>query len=99
MFQSGEFAIIEYSSKYTVDLTEEELEQCSSLYSNHYGFYSCGSPNGKGGSRVRMSPSYYRRFFMEDNYRVALAKSNGVVIGQAFYLRDDINSDTFTWVL
>ena len=36
---------------------------------------------------------------MEDNYRVALAKSNGVVIGQAFYLRDDINSDTFTWVL
>lgn len=46
-----------------------------------------------------MSLNYYRNNFVNDNYRVVLAKDGGIVIGQAFYLRDKIDGETFTWVL
>ncbi len=90
---------IDYSSKPTSDLTDDELDQCSSLYSHHYGVYSPDAPEGKAGKRVRMSSNYYRSNFMNDNYRVVLAKHGKTVVGQAFYLRDKIDDDTFTWVL
>lgn len=92
-------ADIDYHSKSTSELTEDELNQCSELYSNHYGIYSSDAPDGKAGRRVRMSPSFYRKYFFNENYRVALAVKDGVVIGQAFYFREKIGEDTITWVL
>lgn len=46
-----------------------------------------------------MSPNYYRNNFVNENYRVVLAKDGEHVVGQAFYLRDRIDGETFTWVL
>lgn len=90
---------VEYCSKPTIELSDDELEQCSSLYSNHYGFYSSDAPDDKPGKRIRMTSRYYRNHFMNEGYCVVLAKHQGSIIGQAFYLRDRIDDDVFTWVL
>ena len=46
-----------------------------------------------------MSSNYYRNNFVNENCRVVLAKDGECVVGQAFYLRDRIDGETFTWVL
>lgn len=90
---------ISYYSKPTQELTSEELQQCSDLYSNHYGVYSADDPRGRVNTNVRMSANYYRRIYVAPGYRVAIAKSDDVIIGHAFYLRERLEEGIFTWVL
>ncbi|MBP5734288.1 MAG: GNAT family N-acetyltransferase [Candidatus Methanomethylophilaceae archaeon] len=90
---------ISYYSKPTQELSPEELEQCSNLYSNHYGYYSADDPKGRAKTHIRMSSKFYKRSYVAPGYRVAMAKCNGDVIGQAFYIREKLEEGIFTWVL
>lgn len=92
---------IQYSTKRTLDMTDEELEECSILFSSFYGKYSKDSLK-RPGEQIRMPASYYRKNYCKPNFYVALARLNNVLIGQAFYLRKDYAEQGFgimTWVL
>ncbi len=90
---------IRYVSRRTSELTDDELEQCSRLFSSDYGTYGQDDPKGRKGQPVRMSASYYRKHYSGENYRVALALDEGKVVAQAFYIREIIDGSIVTWVL
>ncbi len=56
-----------YSAKNTVDLSDEEIEECSELFSLFYGKYSAESKVRPGG-QVRMGPRYYKEHYLEKRY-------------------------------
>ena len=92
---------IQYSTKRTLDMTDEELQECSVLFSSFYGKYSKDSAK-RPGEQIRMPASYYRKNYCKPNFYVALARLNDVLVGQAFYLRKDYTEEGFgimTWVL
>lgn len=72
---------------YAHELSEKELQECSELYSNNYGFYSEHSPKNPG-KRIKLSVSYYKNNLCNnDNYRVSLAYKDKKLVGMAFYTR------------
>ena len=92
---------IQYSTRRTLDMTDDELRECSELFGSFYGKYSKESTRNPG-ERIRMPVSYYRKNYCKDNFYVALARANGVLISQAFYLRKDYSNQGYgimTWVL
>ena len=90
---------IEYSTKSTVDLTEKEIEECSELFSMFYGKYSAES-DFKPGERVKLGPAYYVRNYRKKDFYVAMARNDGKLVGQAFYIRKKYeNYGMMTWVL
>lgn len=92
---------IQYSTKKTTDMTEEELQECSVLFSSSYGKYS-GESTIRPGEQIKMSVSYYHNNYCKSNFYVARAKLNGNLVGHAFYLRKDYSEQGFgimTWVL
>jgi len=92
---------IQYSTKRTLDMTDGELQECSELFSSFYGKYSKSSTR-RPGEQIRMPVSYYRKNYCRENFYVALARLNGMLIGQAFYLRKDYSEQGYgimTWVL
>lgn len=91
--------MITYLSKPTDKLTDAELEQCSELFSNHYGVYGVEDPKGRCGDHIKMSPSYYKQRYVHENYRVALAFDSDKIVGQAFYIREKLEEGVYTWVL
>jgi hypothetical protein len=52
-------------------LTDEECEQCSELFSNHYGTW--GINDKRYGRKVRLSPSHYQNLRSEDDHFIAMA--------------------------
>ncbi len=96
-----EDAEIQYSTKSTLNMTDNELQECSELFSSFYGKYSKESFR-RPGEQIKMPASYYRKNYCKPNFYVALARLNGVLIGQAFYLRKDYSEQGYgimTWVL
>lgn len=90
---------IEYSAKSTVDLSEEELGECSELFSTFYGKYSSNSAF-RPGQNIKMGPHYYAENYCKENFYVALARHRGVLVGQAFYIRKNYAGyGMMTWVL
>ena len=90
---------IEYSTKSTVDLTDSEIAECSELFSSFYGKYSDKS-DFKPGERVKMGPTYYVRNYCKKDFYVAMARDNGQLVGQAFYIRKKYEKyGMMTWVL
>lgn len=92
---------IQYSTKSTLNMTDEELQECSNLFSSFYGKYSSASTR-KPGEQIRMPVSYYRNNYCKPNFYVAQARVEGKLIGQAFYLRKDYTDKGYgimTWVL
>lgn len=55
---------IVYCAKNTIDLSEEEIEECSELFSSFYGKYSAKSEIRPGG-QVKMGPKYYKKHYCE----------------------------------
>lgn len=95
--------ILDYDILYknipTKSLSDEQLEQCSKLFSENYGNYSDRSEI-RPGQNVRMPVSYYRRNYVNDNYSVALAMIDETIVGQAFYIRKKYpNIGTMTWIV
>lgn len=91
--------MITYRSTPTTKLTDSEIEQCSDLFSNHYGTYGADDPKGRFGNRIRMKPDFYKARYVRDNYHVALAIDSDRIVGQAFYIREKLNEGVYTWVL
>lgn len=92
---------IYYTTKSTLSMTDEELQECSQLFSSFYGKYSKASSK-RPGEQIKMPVSYYRKNYCKPNFYVALARLDGLLIGQAFYLRKDYSEQDFgimTWVL
>lgn len=90
---------IEYSTQSTVDLSEEELKECSELFSTFYGKYSHDS-DIRPGQNIKMGPRYYEENYCKENFYVALARHHGSLVGQAFYIRKNYAEyGTMTWVL
>lgn len=99
-FAEGNFEIL-YSTQSTLDMTDEELLECAQLFSSYYGKYSKESSR-RPGEQIKLPVSYYRKNYCKPNYYVALARIDGVLIGQAFYLRKDYTAQGYgviTWVL
>jgi 2-polyprenyl-3-methyl-5-hydroxy-6-metoxy-1,4-benzoquinol methylase/GNAT superfamily N-acetyltransferase len=91
--------MITYLSKPTEKLTEDELKQCSELFSNHYGTYAAEDPRGRSGRHIKLQSSYYKQRYVRGNYHVALAFDSDIIVGQAFYIREKLDEGIYTWVL
>lgn len=88
-----------YNVKNTVDLSEKELEECSELFSTSYGKYSNNSKM-RPGEQVKMGPKYYKQHYCKSDFFIAMAKINGKLVGQAFYIRKKYEEyGVITWVL
>ena len=95
----GMTMMISYRSTPTTKLTDSEIEQCSALFSNHYGTYGVDDPKGRSGDHIRMKPEYYKARYVRENYNVALAMDSDTIVGQAFYIRERLDEGVYTWVL
>ena len=69
---------ITFTTKSTTDLSKQELEECSELFSSFYGKYSKASDR-RPGEQVKLSSSYYERNYCKPGFFVALARSWGFV--------------------
>ncbi len=88
-----------YKNISALDLSEDQLEQCSRLFSENYGNYSDRSAI-RPGQNVKMPVAYYQRNYVNDNFSVALALLDNVIIGQAFYIRKNYpDFGTMTWIV
>ena len=52
-------------------LSEEQLRECSTLYSGNYGFYSGKDDASKQGKHIKLSPNAYRRLGENPNMYVS----------------------------
>src|SRR5689334_9852161 len=74
------------------------LEECSYLYSHHYGTWSLHSPR-RPGDRIRLPPTRLRDFLAAEDSWAALAYLNGSLIAYAFAVRGEIEpAKKITWV-
>lgn len=90
---------ISYSSKCTMDLTDEEIKECSTLFSSFYGKYSKQSEK-RPGEQIYLPPSYYKKHYCKPDFYVALARDKENLVGQAFYIRKAYEKNKMmTWVL
>jgi SAM-dependent methyltransferase len=61
------------------------LDECASLFSQHYGIWSDGGPNP--GGRVSMSPARVAKYLDNENAHLAVARLEGTLVGYAAALR------------
>lgn len=88
-----------YITKRCIDLTPEELSQCSELFSQNYGKYS-GKGDKQKGQQIKMGPKLYQSMYGSNPHMfVSLCYENKTLLGQAFFLRKEIpNKGICTWV-
>ena len=102
LFKSKEFSgkrDIVYSAKNTVDLTKEEIKECSDLFSHSYGKYSAESEI-RPKEQVKMGPKYYESHYCKPDFYVAIAREGEKLVGHAFYIRKRYEGcGIMTWVL
>ena len=94
------FYPVTFQTKRCLELTDKDFEQCSRLFSNHYGVYSELAPEGKRGRKIRMSAKLYKNHYKGlSNAYVTLAYSGKQLIGQAFFISDEVDGKgRCTWV-
>jgi GNAT superfamily N-acetyltransferase len=82
------------------DIGPEILEECSNLYSNHYGVWSAQVPPPlRPGKRISLSQNKLRDFLSTKDSWAALARYNDKLIGYAFALRGTVQSSkSITWI-
>lgn len=98
LLHKRENADIQYRTVACQKLTDDEISQCKHLFDNHYGVWGEGS--NRKGQRIRFPSKSYEEYRTLDNTYVALALLDGVIIGQAFYLKDVFGkNDYISWVL
>lgn len=89
---------IEFLTKKCADLTDDEIDQSSILFSEHYGIYS-SLDKDRPGKQIKLPSSYYKKFKNKSNYYAAFAKCKGEVVGQAYYLLKETDDGIGTWIL
>jgi hypothetical protein len=67
------------------------LEECSALYSSHYGKWSDLHPcDRKGGKNVRLSPVRIKEWLQRNDAGIYCARANKKLIGYAIAIRCEI---------
>ena len=66
-------------------LGDADWAEVSELFSSSYGFYSAKDPSGRAWRRIRLSPSYYRRVYATDAYRVAVCREGEKLVAEAVF--------------
>ena len=91
--------LLAYRSKETGKMSQEEINQCSKLFSENYGVWSKEGP--KPGELIRFSPEMIKKSFVDKPDRfVAMVFYDKDLIGYAFYLRRNIAKKGYlTWIL
>lgn len=90
---------IRYIDKKMLELTEEELKNSSDLFSENYGVYSNSCAN-KAGQQIKMGVSYYKKHYLNDDYRIAMAYNGDSLIGHAIYIKKVVEEDIkMSWVI
>lgn len=80
-------------------LTDEQLDACSKLYSENYGFYSGKDDTSKKGKRIKLSPNAYRKLGENTNMFVSLCYDGDKLLGHAFFLKKELtNGEKCSWV-
>ena len=80
-------------------LTNEQLEDCSALFSANYGEYSGKDDLKKQGQRIKLSAGYYRKMGENPNMYVSLCYNGEQLLGQAFFLKKELsNGEKCSWV-
>lgn len=87
-----------YTSKMTKDLSDDEMAECSHLFSTSYGKYSQYSPV-RPGEQIKMSSKYYVQNYRGENFYVAMARHKERLVAHAFYIRKKCKEGMVTWVL
>jgi 2-polyprenyl-3-methyl-5-hydroxy-6-metoxy-1,4-benzoquinol methylase/GNAT superfamily N-acetyltransferase len=79
-------------------LSSDEINQCSDLFSNHYGKYSGKDKHSKG-ERIKLKTSFYERLKENENMYVSLCFNNEELLGHAFFLRKEISGKGYcSWI-
>lgn len=70
-------------------ISDAQLEQCSELYSNHYGIYEerFDTPGGKRGLHIKMSPKRMRLLLDVDGAYAAFSYLGDKLVAYAFLVR------------
>lgn len=69
------------------NLSEELSGELSRVFSSSYGKWSADAPAPfRPGERIRMSPDKYRKWYGTDDFRFALCRANGILVGHAVYV-------------
>lgn len=89
---------IRYSTIKAVDLTDEQIKKCSTLFNNNYGVYRSDSPT-RPKKQIKFPLSIYEKYRKPEFY-VAMAKDGDDLVGHAFYIRKRYPKyGILTWVL
>lgn len=92
-------ANISYKTVLCSALTNDQLQQCATLFSENYGTYSGKDNESKKGKRIVLKAGYYAKFAQNENMWVSLAYSDDLLIGQCFFLRKELeDGKVCTWV-
>lgn len=101
MFRTETSKKINFFTKKASDLTDEELDAVSDLFSKNYGRYSSNNPDRKKQNlQISLSKNYYKNHIVNNEYTyVALAYYNNTLVGQAFYVIEESKQGNITWVI
>lgn len=91
---------VEYTDKSMSELSQEEMSSVSILFSENYGKYSNHDPQKRYGQNIKMYPQYYYNHYNDNNYRIAMAKIDGNLVGHAIYIKQHLSKDRkVSWVI
>ena len=90
-----------YSTRKFADLTPEEINECSELYSEHYGIYNNNAPEDKRGKNIKLGPQHYKRTYASfpTTSISACRMENGNLVGFVLFIKGEIaEGHKFCWV-
>lgn len=90
-----------YSTRHFADLTPEEINECSELYSEHYGIYNNNAPEKKRGKNIKLRQQHYERTYASfpTTSISACRTGDGTLVGFAIFIRGEIAGQRkFCWV-
>ena len=89
---------IDYSCMPGPFLPKEDVEECSVLYSNHYGIWSDKSHRSPG-EQIKMSPTFLKEWLCLKESIVYMARADGHLIGYAIAVTSKIKyHGAVSWV-
>ena len=89
----------EYITKRCSDLTDEQLQSFSTLYSQNYGTWSGKDGKHKKGEPIKLGVKWYEGLRNQPNMYVSYCIDKEKLIGYAFFLNKQLkNGERCTWV-
>lgn len=81
-----------------LEVPDPLLQECSDLFGEHYGVWS-EAAGERAGKRVRFSPDLMRKLLAGQDARLAIARSEGALVGYAASVQPTLPSvGTMSWV-